>query len=130
ARNVGGLEFQEALSPESASKRSCVLYSVSPSRSLTPMDTTTPACLHASLMAWVAGDGARHGLIEQLQVFTSANDLVGGLDERKVGVVRHHGLRERRKLHALLAKLVDPSHDLFYGALAAYRGRDSVGPRR
>ena len=61
----------------------------------------------------------RHGLIEQLQVFTSANDLVGGLDERKVGVVRHHGLRERRKLHALLAKLVDPSHDLFYGALAA-----------
>src|SRR5260370_34559594 len=39
AGHVGGLEVHKALSPQSASKSSCVLDSVSPSRSLTPTDT-------------------------------------------------------------------------------------------
>ena len=61
----------------------------------------------------------RHRLIEQLEVLTSANDLVGGLDERKVRVVRHHGFRERGELHALLPEFVDLSHDLVDRSLAA-----------
>jgi len=61
------------------------------------MDTTTPACLQASLMAWVTG---RHDLIEKLQVLTSANDLVGGLDERIVRVEWRNILKEPMAAYA------------------------------
>jgi hypothetical protein len=61
-------------------------------------------CHHPRLLARVAdgvgrGGWHRHGMIEQLQVLASANDLVGGLEKRKILVVTHHGLRERRELH-------------------------------
>ena len=52
-------------------------------------------------------------------MLTSGNDLVGGLDERKVWVVRHDGFRERGELHALLPKFVDLLHDFVDRALAA-----------
>jgi hypothetical protein len=66
ARNVGGLEVHKAPFPQSASKNSSMLYSVAPLRSLTPMDTTNRACLHASawsLHALVWFTGARRILI-------------------------------------------------------------------
>jgi hypothetical protein len=59
-------------------------------------------------------------------VLASANDLVGGLEKRKVRVVGHHGLREGRELHALLAKLVDLAHDLVDGSLAAIEDRTQL----
>jgi hypothetical protein len=71
----------------------------------------------------------RHRLIEQLEVLTSGNDLVGGLDERKVRVVRHHGLRERGELHPLSAKLVDLPHDLIDRSLAAIQDGTQLDPR-
>jgi len=49
----------------------------------------------------------------------SADHLVGGLDERQIRVVRHHGLREGGELHALSTKVVDLSHDLGDRSLAA-----------
>ena len=70
-------------------------------------------------MASVAGDGTVTAWSSSFRCSASGNDLVGGLDERKVRVVRHHGLRERGELHPLLAKLVDLPHDLFDRSLAA-----------
>src|SRR5271169_452944 len=70
-------------------------------------------------------DGVRgrrwHGYrqIEQLPMLWCDDVLHGRLDERKIGVVRHDGLRERRELHLLMAELVDGPHDLFDRPLAA-----------
>jgi hypothetical protein len=70
----------------------------------------------------------RHRLVEQLQVLTADNDLVGGLDEREVRVVRHDSLRKRGELHPLLAKLVDLPHDLFDRSLAVIEDRTQLDP--
>ena len=56
----------------------------------------------------------RHGhrLIEQTAVLTAANELVAGLQKRKIGVVRHNRFGKRRELHALLAEFVNRPDDL------------------
>jgi hypothetical protein len=60
----------------------------------------------ARLLASLAdrGDGRRRhgdGLLQQLQVLASGNDLVGRLYEGKIRVVRHHGFGKRRELDAV-----------------------------
>ena len=67
-------------------------------------------------------------MLEGYDALTACNDLVGGLDEREVRVVRHDGLRKRGELHHLLTKLVDRPHDLFDGSLAAIKDRTQLGP--
>jgi hypothetical protein len=69
----------------SASKRSWVLYKVPPSRSFTPTDTTTPACLAASLMASVAGDGTVTAWVDQLPLLGLGDVLQGGWTKEKYG---------------------------------------------
>ena len=69
---IGGRDLAAALNQGAVGiEESCVLYRVPPSRSLTPMDTTTPACL--ARLADGVGGGRRHGhrLVEQLQVLRS-----------------------------------------------------------
>jgi hypothetical protein len=61
-------------------------------------------------------------------VLTSGNDLVGGLDEREVRIVRHHGFRERGELHTLLPQFVDLSHDLVDRSLAAVEDGTQLDP--
>ena len=72
----------------------------------------------------------RHGLIEQLEVLAAADDLIGGLDERKVRVVGHHGFRKRGELHAFVAQgrgsFARPCRPFPRGC----RGPDSAGPPR
>src|SRR6266496_3618371 len=86
--------------------------------------------LSASLADGVGGGRRhRHRLIEQLEVLTSVSDLVGGLDERKVRVVRYHGFWEGGELYPLLAKLVDLPHDLFHRSLAAIQDGTHLDPR-
>src|SRR5260370_1863423 len=63
----------------------------------------------------------RYRLIDQLQVLASGKDLVGGLDEGEIRVIRHNGLGKRDELHALLAKFLDFLHDLVDRALAAIK---------
>ena len=96
----------------------------SPERIGSPIRVNSDGHNHSRFLAGVAdrvGGSRRHDhrLIEQLEVLTSGNDLVGGLDERKVRVVRHHGFRERRELHALVPKFVNLFHDLVDRSLAA-----------
>src|SRR5258705_5503783 len=58
---------------------------------------------HLRLSARIAdgvgrGRWHRHGLIEQFHVLASANDLIGGLEKRKIWIVRHACLMEGREL--------------------------------
>ena len=70
-------------------------------------------------MASVAERWHGHCLVKQLQILTAAKNLIAGLNDRKVRIVRHHGLRERGELYPLLAKLMNLPHDLFNRSLAA-----------
>ena len=85
------------------------------------MDTTIPACLQASPMAWVAADGTVTDLFEQPVVFRA--HLVRRLHEGEIGVVRHHRLREGGELHALATEGDDLPADLVHGAFAAVEHR-------
>src|SRR5215470_7316422 len=53
------------------------------------------------------GRRRRRRLVEQLPLLRSDDVLQGGLDKRKVRVVRRHCLRERGELRPLPAKLLD-----------------------
>src|SRR4051812_46615798 len=98
---------------------------VPPSRSLTPIGATTPASLHASPDACVAGDGTvtARSSSSGIRAQPRSGMGVGGTKKR---IVRHHSLREGREVHPLLAELSDLAHDLVDGCLAAIESRTQL----
>jgi len=54
-----------------------------------------------------------------LQELTATKNLIAGLHDRKVRVVRNNGFRKSRELHPLLAQLVDFVDDLIDCPLTA-----------
>ncbi len=79
------------------------------------------ACLHASPIARVAGDGMIISLFKQPEVFRVY--LERPQHEAKIGIIWHDRLRERRELHALAAGQWILRDDLIHSALHGYRAR-------